>query len=281
VTVTKTWVVTSSNPRPSHDAIDGETVGMDEVFGNGLAYPGDQSTGDPGETANCSCVMAIDGEVTPPAPDFATVQDAVDHMTETLRSVGNNSPYPVHMDWETAAGTTKTVSVEMANSVAGAVDDLTAKIPDVMGKISGISVNIDAAPNYAWVTSRYPGSINLNAKWFGGDLAKLEKSLARDAANGFAATGDIEGVIAHESAHVLFGTIGSVKKASALLEKAGFTQQTLDDAAKLVSKYAGTDPAEFVGELFAAAVRGGGKYADSEFVRAFRKVLIDEGVLKP
>lgn len=50
---TKTWVVTSSNPRPSHADVDGETVPMGEDFSNGMAWPGD--SGDPDETAGCTC----------------------------------------------------------------------------------------------------------------------------------------------------------------------------------------------------------------------------------
>ena len=54
---TKTWRTTSSNPRSSHKRLDGETVGMDEDFSNGLAWPG--GVGDPDETAGCKCEMDI------------------------------------------------------------------------------------------------------------------------------------------------------------------------------------------------------------------------------
>lgn len=59
--VTKTWVTTSGNPRPSHAAMDGETVGIDDVFSNGMEWPGDMAGagGDAGEIANCSCVVEI------------------------------------------------------------------------------------------------------------------------------------------------------------------------------------------------------------------------------
>lgn len=50
----KTWQVTSQNPRESHAAIDGETVAMEDVFGNGLRFPGDPN-GSADETAGCSC----------------------------------------------------------------------------------------------------------------------------------------------------------------------------------------------------------------------------------
>lgn len=60
--VTKTWVVTSQNPRASHAEMDGETVAINMPFSNGLMYPGDSSAGDAAEVANCTCVMAIEGD---------------------------------------------------------------------------------------------------------------------------------------------------------------------------------------------------------------------------
>lgn len=56
-TATKTWVVTSSNPRASHAAMNGETVGIEETFSNGLSWPA--SGGDPAEVAGCRCEVDI------------------------------------------------------------------------------------------------------------------------------------------------------------------------------------------------------------------------------
>jgi HK97 family phage portal protein len=53
---TKTWI-TGENPRESHAAMDGESVPIDEVFSNGLAWPGDG--GDPDEVAGCNCEVEI------------------------------------------------------------------------------------------------------------------------------------------------------------------------------------------------------------------------------
>ena len=55
---TKTWVVTSRNPRSSHAAMDGETVGLDEDFSNGLAWPGAAGS-DAAEAANCRCDLIL------------------------------------------------------------------------------------------------------------------------------------------------------------------------------------------------------------------------------
>jgi len=50
----KTWHVNSGNPRPSHAAMDGETVGIRDNFSNGLRWPGDPQ-GSADENANCQC----------------------------------------------------------------------------------------------------------------------------------------------------------------------------------------------------------------------------------
>lgn len=56
--VMKTWVVTSSNPRAEHAALDGETVPYEELFSNGARFPGDQNlTAE--ESCNCRCEVDI------------------------------------------------------------------------------------------------------------------------------------------------------------------------------------------------------------------------------
>ena len=56
---TKTWRHHGSkNPRSTHAAMDGETVGLDERFSNGADYPGD--LGLPAEeTVNCHCTIDV------------------------------------------------------------------------------------------------------------------------------------------------------------------------------------------------------------------------------
>lgn len=55
---TKTWVVTSGNPRSSHAAMNGETVSLDENFSNGAKWPGDPTLGADG-VSNCMCTVEI------------------------------------------------------------------------------------------------------------------------------------------------------------------------------------------------------------------------------
>lgn len=59
---TKTWVVTSSNPRASHAAMSGQTVPIDSTFTNGAKWPGDSSALDVDEVAGCSCDVEINFE---------------------------------------------------------------------------------------------------------------------------------------------------------------------------------------------------------------------------
>jgi len=54
----KTWLTTSNNPRPTHAAINGETVPLDSKFSNGLMWPGD-AEGNASETSGCECELVV------------------------------------------------------------------------------------------------------------------------------------------------------------------------------------------------------------------------------
>ena len=55
----KTWQTNSGNPRASHAALDGETVAINEVFSNGLKWPGDPTAGTADDRANCQCTVGF------------------------------------------------------------------------------------------------------------------------------------------------------------------------------------------------------------------------------
>lgn len=57
----KTWVVNSSNPRPEHASMDGETVLVHEEFSNGARFPGDNALPTE-EQANCDCSVEFTKE---------------------------------------------------------------------------------------------------------------------------------------------------------------------------------------------------------------------------
>ena len=55
--ILKQWDSTlDSRTRPSHQAVDGELVEVEEVFSNGLMYPGDPN-GSASEVVNCRCAL--------------------------------------------------------------------------------------------------------------------------------------------------------------------------------------------------------------------------------
>lgn len=55
--VRKQWV-TGPKARPSHAALDGETVGIDERFSNGADWPGDDTLS-PDESCGCNCSTRV------------------------------------------------------------------------------------------------------------------------------------------------------------------------------------------------------------------------------
>ncbi|OQQ20114.1 phage portal protein [Streptomyces sp. M41(2017)] len=52
----KIWVTGGTNPRASHKAQNGEAVSLDDVFSNGLRWPGDAG-GETKELVNCNCSL--------------------------------------------------------------------------------------------------------------------------------------------------------------------------------------------------------------------------------
>lgn len=55
---TKTWDVQSGNPRASHASMNGETVGIEDAFSNGMNWPGDPAGG-ADEVAGCMCGVTV------------------------------------------------------------------------------------------------------------------------------------------------------------------------------------------------------------------------------
>ncbi|MBW3077697.1 phage portal protein [Bifidobacterium simiiventris] len=55
----KTWIVTSSNPRPSHAAMNGQTVAYRKPFSNGADWPGDKNALGIDEIAGCTCEVEV------------------------------------------------------------------------------------------------------------------------------------------------------------------------------------------------------------------------------
>ena len=55
--IEKIWI-TGENPRPSHAAMNGERVPIDEPFSNGAMWPGDDNL-DPDESCGCNCMTEV------------------------------------------------------------------------------------------------------------------------------------------------------------------------------------------------------------------------------
>lgn len=97
--IEKTWIVASSNPRPSHAEVDGETIAFQDPFSNGLFYPGDPN-GDPDETAGCTCVLAIGGQAQPAGtPDEGYIgRDELDDLQRQAYEKAQSAPIPTPED---------------------------------------------------------------------------------------------------------------------------------------------------------------------------------------
>jgi len=272
------WTHTAGqNPRPQHLEAGGTTADAAEGFdvAPGIGAPG------------CGCYIEPINPKGGVTPTFRTIDEVEKHITATLRGVGNNIPFPIHLRWTTAAGKVKAVNINVANRLAQAIDRLALQTPEVLGRVSSFSVETDMAlGNMAEVTSAYPSTVKLSAKAFGGTLEAFEKRLATAARTGEFASDGIEGILSHEISHVYFG-LSNFSTSANLLREIGWTPQmfrtpagAFGGAGKVVSKYATESGAEFMAELFSGAVTGGGKYAGSDFVQAFRDVLIKHGILK-
>jgi hypothetical protein len=94
-TATKTWMTAPGAVYPRHEdyeGLDGQTVGLDELFdvgGSELQYPGDPD-GDPGETINCRCTLEYSGGVSDTAGDNIDAAGArrfsLEHHNRLLRA---------------------------------------------------------------------------------------------------------------------------------------------------------------------------------------------------
>lgn len=85
-TGTKTWIASGPNPRESHSAADGQSVGFDQPFNVGgydCLYPGD---GDlpPEERVNCYCSVEYTFE---PLPSERAVVDMLEDASEVVAGV--------------------------------------------------------------------------------------------------------------------------------------------------------------------------------------------------
>jgi len=95
IKVKKTWLATlDSRTRDSHQKLDGETVGVDDKFSNGLMYPGDPN-GAGAEVWNCRCTLIYDYEGFPndPTTDQRRQYDEWDETVTVTKKDKNGKEY--------------------------------------------------------------------------------------------------------------------------------------------------------------------------------------------
>lgn len=92
---TKTWVVTSGRPRKSHAALNGVTVPLDQVFDNGMRWPGDPAGG-VDNNAGCTCSLSVN------IPDGASAMDEAefDRLYEAQQSSMTREQRDIHSVYE-------------------------------------------------------------------------------------------------------------------------------------------------------------------------------------
>jgi hypothetical protein len=97
IVMRKMWLATPDyHTRASHRRLDGETIGVNEKFSNGLEFPGD-SSGLPAEVYGCRCRMIT---VFPDQGDLARDPDRFSRLDSLLGSMSYD-------EWKTAHGTEK------------------------------------------------------------------------------------------------------------------------------------------------------------------------------
>lgn len=125
--VFKRWNVLSPNPRATHAAMDGEEVGIDDTFSNGLRFPGDPSGG-AAETAGCTCALTISGQATGPKPPVEGSPGAAPEFD--LTTAEGQQAWIEHL-----ADATSDDPLALARKLEGISDDLGIDLEELLARI--------------------------------------------------------------------------------------------------------------------------------------------------
>jgi SPP1 gp7 family putative phage head morphogenesis protein len=239
INLKKEWLATpDAHTRDSHRWIDGEIVGTNELFSNGLDHPGDPY-GKPAEVYNCRCTMVpvVDG-IDPAAglrenleidgmsyeewknehrkyeakvPNFQT---QVGKAT-TIQQVNDlmNS-----QEWfrKNAAGIQSMVDLtgcdlESAKSVAASYQQVFEKFPQLKGKFDAPNAQPANMNNntYAWCYIRQNGMVQVNpASNRFGNWSSLVRQYESDVVSGWHPKGTTaESIVTHEIGHAIDGLL--------------------------------------------------------------------------
>lgn len=239
INLKKEWLATpDAHTRDSHRWIDGEIVGTNELFSNGLDHPGDPY-GKPAEVYNCRCTMIpvvdgvdpavglrenleIDGmsyeewknehrKYTAEVPTFQTQvgkATTVQQVNDLMNSQG----------WfrTNAAGVQSMVNLtgcdlEAAKSVAASYQQIYEKFPQLKGKFDAPNAQ-PAGMNkntYAWCYIRQNGMVQVNpASNRFGNWSSLVKQYESDVAIKWHPYGTTaESIVTHEMGHAIDGLL--------------------------------------------------------------------------
>lgn len=239
INLKKEWLATpDAHTRDSHRWIDGETVGIDEPFSNGLDHPGDPY-GKPAEVYNCRCTMVpvVDG-IDPAAglrenleidgmsyeewknehrkyeakvPNFQT-QIGKATTVQQVNDLMNSQ------EWfrKNAAGIQSMVDLtgcdlEAAKSVAASYQQIYEKFPQLKGKFDAPNAQPANMNNntYAWCYIRQNGMVQVNpASNRFGNWSSLVKQYESDVISGWHPYGTTaESIVTHEMGHAIDGLL--------------------------------------------------------------------------
>jgi hypothetical protein len=259
-------------------------------------------------------------KVTASAGKFKSVRECEAFINQTIRDARDIAEIPGDAWAETVLKFKgKNIGLDMANRLTQIAESIAKKAPEMWGRTGGfVMENRFDSGTYAWVQG-FDKRIHLEiSNWAGSTarelglsgtrtLEELESAVLRDAANGFHPAGGLESIISHEMGHVYFGSTGTwsaregYSGASTMMDMIGEAAQTmatqgfdsyvteiLADSprlAKLVSRYAEKNFAEFGAEVTAAIISGEGeRYVSNllgkEFIKAMRAIYKKRGLIE-
>lgn len=97
--ILKQWDSTlDSRTRPSHQKVDGELVEVDDVFSNGLLYPGDPS-GMAKEVINCRCCLLQRAKWNLPDSDFTKMNGKTNELQHFESVADYNKFKQIFWEW--------------------------------------------------------------------------------------------------------------------------------------------------------------------------------------
>lgn len=229
----KEWLTSlDGRERDSHAAINGQVVGMNQAFSNGLMYPGDPS-GNASEVVNCRCTLlpVLDGKEVPNPEQWARDQG----LAENINYQG--------------------MDADIATKVNNELFELNSKYPAMKGKIKNIETFSGTEWDGAAVYSADTNTLKFNNFIFGN---KNADELLRSYQTGFTFDPSILGTVKHEFGHAAWTNLLTEAEQSKIRRELTSLVSKNKRQIEQLSKYAHSHSQgmEAVAELFNAKVNG-------------------------